>query len=295
MTTFDIMMPYYGDVSLLKLAVQSVIDQTEQSWRLTVVDDSKAEGVPEWFAALNHPQVRYQRNEANLGVVGNYRKCVSLLEYERAVIMGCDDIMLPNYLATVTEILKEHPGVAMIQPGVQVIDGAGQPHTPLVDQAKQRIYAPRETGRLLMTGEALAVSLLRGDWLYFPSLCWRSDVLKEFDFRDGLEIIQDLALVIDLAQHGEGLAVDRTLCFQYRRHHQSISSTTAAAGNRFSEAKGYFLEVADRMDAQGWPKAAKAARHHFSTRIHALTMVPGAVRGKQKDAARALLGFALRQ
>jgi glycosyltransferase involved in cell wall biosynthesis len=294
MTLFDIVLPYYGDVSLMKLAVRSVIDQTESSWRLTVVDDGAAEGVPEWFAELNHPQIRYQRNEVNLGVLGNFRKCVSLVEYERTVIMGCDDVMLPDYLAVIRSVLEEHPTVAMVQPGVQVIDGAGQPCSSLVDSAKQRIYAPKDTGRLLMSGEELAVSLLRGDWLYFPSLCWRSDALKEVDFRDGLEIIQDLALIIDLVQRGEALAVDRTLCFQYRRHQHSASSTTAVAGDRFSEAKGYFLEVADRMDAQGWPRAAKAARHHYSARIHALTMVPSALRTKQKNSTRALLDFALR-
>jgi len=294
MTTFDIMMPYYGDVALMKLAVQSIIGQTEQSWRLTVVDDGTAEGVPEWFAGLDEPRIRYQRNQVNLGVTGNFRKCVSLLEYERAVMMGCDDIMLPDYLATIRAVLDEYPTVAMVQPGVQVIDGVGAPCKPLVDQAKQRVYAPKHTGRLLMTGEALAVSLLRGDWLYFPSLCWRSDVLKAVDFRDGLEIIQDLALIIDLIQRGESLVADPTVCFQYRRHQHSASSTSAVAGSRFGEAKGYFLEVAERMEAQGWPKAAKAARHHFSTRIHALTMLPGALLAHQKDSTRALLDFAFR-
>jgi glycosyltransferase involved in cell wall biosynthesis len=295
MTIFDIMMPYYGDVALMQTAVRSVIAQTEQDWRLTVVDDGKAEGVPEWFAQLGDPRVRYQRNESNLGVVGNYRKCVSMLEYERTVIMGCDDVMLPNYLATILSVLRDHPDAAMIQPGVEVIDGTGRARGSLVDTAKRRIYAPREQGRLLMQGEELALSLLRGDWLYFPSLCWRSDALKAVDFRDGLEIIQDLALIIDLAQRGEALAVDPNLCFQYRRHQHSISSTTAAAGHRFTEAKGYFLGVAERMDAQGWPRAAKAARNHYSTRIHALTMVPGAVLGGQRDSTRALLGFALRR
>ena len=291
---FDVMMPYYGDVALMKLAVRSVIGQTEQSWRLTVVDDGTAEGVPEWFAGLGDPRVQYRRNPANLGVTGNFRKCVSLLEYERAVMMGSDDVMLPNYLATIRAVLDQYPGVAMVQPGVQVIDGAGHVCRPLVDQAKQRVYAPRQTGRMMMTGEALAVSLLRGDWLYFPSLCWRSDVLKEVDFREGLEIIQDLALIIDLIQRGESLAVDPAVCFQYRRHQHSASSAGAAAGSRFGEAKGYFLEVADRMEAQGWPKAAKAARHHFSARLHALTMLPGAVLGNQRDSARALLDFTFR-
>lgn len=294
MTTFDIMMPYYGDVGLMKLAVRSIQAQTDPDWRLTVVDDSKVEGVPEWFSGISDPRIRYQRNERNLGVVGNYRKCVSLLEYERAIIMGCDDLMMPNYLSVIRSVLAEHPEVGLIQPGVQVIDGDGRPHTSLADSAKKRIYAPRQDARLLMSGEELAVSLLRGDWLYFPSLCWRTEALKEVDFRDGLEIIQDLALIIDLAQRGEALAVDPQLCFQYRRHRNSISSTTAAAGGRFAEAKGYFLAVAERMEQEGWQRAAKAARHHYSTRIHALTMVPGAVLGGQADSTRALLGFAFR-
>ncbi|HEV2640470.1 MAG TPA: glycosyltransferase family A protein [Actinocrinis sp.] len=294
MTLFDIVMPYYGDVPMMQAAVRSVIAQTDESWRLTVVDDGQAAGVPEWFAGLGDPRIRYQRNEANLGVLGNFRKCVSLVEYERTVIMGSDDLMFPNYLAVIRSVLDEHPTVAMVQPGVQVIDGAGEPGGSLVDTAKKRIYAPREPGRLLLSGEELAVSLLRGDWLYFPSLCWRSDALKEVGFRDGLEIIQDLALIIDLVQRGEALAVDPAVCFQYRRHQHSASSTSAVAGSRFGEAKGYFLEVADRMQAQGWPRAAKAARRHFSTRVHALTMLPGAVLGGQRESARALLGFTFR-
>ena len=48
----DIMLPYYGDVALMQAAVRSVIAQSDPDWRLTVVDDGKEPGVPEWFAAL---------------------------------------------------------------------------------------------------------------------------------------------------------------------------------------------------------------------------------------------------
>jgi glycosyltransferase involved in cell wall biosynthesis len=96
MTTFDIMLPYYGDVSLMQAAVRSVQGQTNRDWRLTVVDDGKEPGVPEWFAALGDDRVRYLRNERNLGVTGNYQKCLSLTEYPYLVMMGTDDIMLPS-------------------------------------------------------------------------------------------------------------------------------------------------------------------------------------------------------
>ncbi|MFJ9518992.1 glycosyltransferase family 2 protein [Kitasatospora sp. NPDC101801] len=289
MTTLDVLLPYYGDVALMQAAVRSVLAQTDPDWRLTVVDDGKEPGVPEWFAELDDPRVSYQRNEQNLGVTGNYRKCLGLAEHEYLVFMGTDDIMLPNYVATIRAALAAHPGAAMVQPGVEVIDSAGKPSHTLADEAKRRIYAPRDQGRILMGGEELAVSLLRGNWLYFPAICWRTEAIRKTGFRDNLEIIQDLALVIDLLQAGEQMIVDDTRCFQYRRHTVSISSKSAYSGTRFTEARRYFLDVADRLDEQGWTRAAKASRLHLSARIHALTLVPGALRAGQWDGAKTLL------
>ncbi|WP_034089804.1 glycosyltransferase family 2 protein [Streptacidiphilus albus] len=292
MTTIDIMLPYYGDVALMQAAVHSVIAQSDPDWRLLVVDDGKEPGVPEWFANLGDDRVSYQRNEKNLGVTGNYDKCLGLVGAEHFVMMGTDDIMLPNYLATVRAALAQFPGAAIVQPGVQVIDGAGRPSTTLADESKRRLYAPRFTGRKLLGGEDLALSLLRGNWLYFPSLCWRTDAVRAMGFRPGLEIIQDLALVIDLLRDGEQMIVDDTLCFQYRRHAISISSASAFSGSRFTESRRYFLDEAERLDAVGWTRAAKASRLHMSSRIHALTLVPGALRAGQRAGARTLLTYA---
>lgn len=85
------------------------------------------------------------------------------------------------------------------------------------------------------------------------------------------------------------MVVDDVRAFQYRRHTVSISSKSAYSGTRFTEARRYFLDAADRLDAHGWPRAAKASRMHLSARIHALTLVPGAMRAYQWDGAKALL------
>ena len=37
--TVDILFPYYGDVSMMKQAVLSIVRQTNPDWRLIVVDD----------------------------------------------------------------------------------------------------------------------------------------------------------------------------------------------------------------------------------------------------------------
>jgi Glycosyltransferase like family 2 len=218
--------------------------------------------------------VRYQRNECNLGVTGNFQKCLDMVKQDHVVVMGSDDIMLPNYVATVSSLLEQFPSATIVQPGVQVIGSDGKPIRTLIDQTKKRIYAPKFTGTVALQGEDLAVSLLRGDWLYFPSLCWRSTAIAAVGFDSRLSVIQDLALILELVDQGAQLVASDELCFQYRRHAISASSATAANGSRFDEAQNFFFEVAGRMENRGWHRAARAARWHLSSRLHALTMLP---------------------
>ncbi|MFC8508285.1 glycosyltransferase family 2 protein [Streptomyces sp. NPDC057411] len=292
--TLDIMLPHYGDTGLMQAAVRSVLDQTDKDWRLTVVDDGKEEGVPEWFASLGDSRVRYMRNEQNLGITKNFRKCVDLVESTHFAMLGSDDLLLPNYVATMRAAIEAQPDAVIYQPGVEVIDENGEPSTTLGDEVKKRLYAPKDTGRrLVLSGEPLAANLLGGNWLYFPSIVWRAEAVKEVSFREDLSVIQDLALIIELIRRGGKLVVEPVTAFRYRRHSGSLSSSEAVSGARFGEAVRFFNEVADDLDRHGWPKAAKAARRHLSMRLHALTMVPGAVRHRQSAAARKLLGYAL--
>lgn len=294
MSRFEIMLPYYGDVRLMQDAVRSVLAQDGDDWRLTVVDDGREPGVPDWFADLGDPRVRYFRNDRNLGVTGNFNRCVQLAEYEYVVLMGCDDLMRPNYLDVVRAAADREPKAAMIQPGVEVIGSDGLPYDTLADRTKRKLYAPRSPGRALLGGEALAVSLLRGNWLYFPSICWRTEAVRRFGFRADLGVIQDLALVVDLLVAGESLATTPEVCFSYRRHAESESSAKAYSGHRFEEAKRFFVETADRLEALGWPQAAKVSRMHLSSRLHALTLLPGAARHAGRPGVSAMLRHATR-
>ena len=121
------------------------------------------------------------------------------------------------------------PEAAIIQVGVRVIDDDGAPVDPLGDKVK-RALRPRVDGPTELGGERLAPSLLRGNWLYWPSLVFRTERVQAYPFRDGLPIIQDLALVIDMVAAGETLVLDPTVCFSYRRHTGSASATSLVHG-----------------------------------------------------------------
>lgn len=274
----DVMLPFCGDEQLLREAVLSVIGQSDPHWRLTVVDDAcGGPDLRDWLSGFRDERIRYSRNDHNLGMTRNYRRCVDLARGEFVVIMGSDDLMLPNYISVVRAAHVQSPGSAMVQPGVLVIDGAGRASRTLVDWVKRR-YAPRVRGFGVLYGEQLAVSVLRANWLYFPAICWRLGPLEAVSFREDLSVTTDLALVLDLAQRGERLTVCDTTCFCYRRHRGGDSTRRAIDGTRFDEEHRFFAQVADQMDRIGWMHAARASRLHLTSRLHALALLPASIR-----------------
>lgn len=293
--TIDILLPYYGRVDHMQLSVRSVLEQTDRSWRLTVIDDGfPDESIPGWFESLRDDRVRYVRNENNLGANANYRKSLEFVTAQWFVMMGADDIMLPDYLARVRELISARSNAGFVHPGVCTIDEDGELVGGRVERGKA-LYRPRGTGIRHIAGESAAIGLARGNWMYFPAICWNADAVLPIGFRPGLNVVQDLALALDVIKAGWEVVVDDRVVFQYRRHAASDSSWRALEGTRFIEEGRFFRGVADEFTSVGWRRAARAARRHFASRINAALLIPKAIGAKNKAGVRNLslhaLGF----
>ena len=248
----EIFVPYWGDPDLLRTTVDSVRGQRDPRWTLTVVDDCYPDpSVAELFASESDQRIRYRRNEENLGIAGNFQRCLDLASGEAVVFLGCDDVMLPDYVARAHALLAAFPDADVFQPGVQVIDSAGRQVVPLGDRVKAWLR-PRTRGPLVLSGEELAASLLRGNWLYWPSLVFRTKKVQRHAFRQDLPIILDLALVLDMVADGSALVLDPAVTFAYRRHATSLSGTTLSDGSRFAQDRRYFADAAAQMRGTGW-------------------------------------------
>lgn len=283
------MMPFYGRFDHFRDAVESVRAQSDPDWRLVVVDDVYPDFEPgRWLQGLGDRRITYLRNTENLRPSRNYNKCIGLMESEFAVLMGCDDVMRPNYVAKVKDLIARHPDAAIIQPGVAVIDEHGAPSTPLADRVKA-LYRFGGHGARTYAGERLATSLLRGNWTYFPSLAWRVAELRERRFRTDLDVVQDLAMLMAITMDGGSLVLDDDVCFDYRRHSTSVSAVTGPDGSKFRQESTLFAEVATACEALGWRRAARAARVHLTSRLNALTELPGALRAGDPEGRRVLL------
>jgi glycosyltransferase involved in cell wall biosynthesis len=262
-------MPYHGDPGLFRDAVRSVLAQTDPAWTLHVIEDGSNPDfdTAAWLGGLDHPRVTYARNPERLGVCGNFQRCLDSSTGPYVVFLGCDDIMLPDYVRTVRRLIARFPAADVLLPGVAVIDSAGDPAQPLGDRIKRAI-APRLDGPAELRGERLLASLMHGNWTYFPAFCWRRESIASRGFRSDLPTTLDLELLSQVLIGGGAMALDPTVVFHYRRHAESASSRTAASLDRFDEEARLLEELAAQCRSVGWSRAARAARWRVTSRLH---------------------------
>lgn len=279
--TIDIALPFYGDVALMKQTVHSILNQSNPDWKLIVVDDGYPdESIPGWFQSLDDSRISYQRNSSNLGANGNFQKCLGLLSADYCMVMGADDLLEPTFVERITQVIVENPGISIVHPGVKVINEDNLEISTRSDHVKTSIRETQGYSRILK-GEPLAKSLMKGNWMYFPSIVWKTKTIQEIGFRPGFHVCQDLGLAMDLIMQGGEMLLINDEIFRYRRHQNSDSSVKAVSGERFLEEKRFFRVMARDLKKTGWPSASRAAKIHSTSRLHAASLIPSCIALRQ--------------
>jgi len=284
-------MPFYGDPEQFQIAVMSVLNQSDPNWTLTVLDDCYPDLAPgTWLRGLGDTRISYVRNETNLLPSKNYNKALEMASGEFMMLMGCDDVLLPDFVARSSELIQlADPTIGLIQPGVRVIDEEGNPKKSLADKVKIRIGPWPKSGIHVISGENAHRSLLRGNWTYFPSILWRRSAIDEQRFRTDLNIVQDLSMILDLIENGFGILIDSEVTFLYRRHRASLSGATGSDGSKFAQERVLFAEAAARAQQRGWNDSYRAATNRLLSRLNSAVEIPSAVLRRDSSAIKALV------
>lgn len=262
----DILLPYWGDFKFFKETVDSVLAQTNQNWRLTVYDDAyPSDKASKYIQKVSDSRIVYFRHEKNIGITANFNFAVRNATAPYCCVIGCDDVLLPNY---VEQALSRIGSATFYQPGVIIIDKNSNPYLPLADRVK-RLLRPKKSG--IYSGEGLAISLCQGNWLYFPSIVWKTSTLKQYEFNEKFKIAEDVVVELNMIIDGHDLYLDNGPTFLYRRFSESLSSKEKGkSGVRFNEEDEVYEYFAKKFKAKGWHKAARTAKLRLTSRIHRL-------------------------
>jgi glycosyltransferase involved in cell wall biosynthesis len=118
--------PTYNYAHYLGAAITSVLEQSYPHFELLIVDDCSTDATDAVVAGFDDPRLRFVRNERNLGIVGNWNRCLELTRTPFVALLHADDLYLPQMLERSLAVLRAQPAVGYSYSAFYQIDAQGQ-------------------------------------------------------------------------------------------------------------------------------------------------------------------------
>jgi glycosyltransferase involved in cell wall biosynthesis len=131
----SVLIPTYNqDPGLLRRAIESVVSQAGEAGLqdLWVVDNGSEQGNPEEVVrSAGQGRVKFHRNEKNLGIAGNFNRCIELARGQWIHLLHSDDEVCPGFYKEARAIAeREQPEVIAFRSHYMDASGALRDATP---------------------------------------------------------------------------------------------------------------------------------------------------------------------
>lgn len=121
-TLVTVAIPTFNRAHFLERAARSVLDQTHRNLELWIYDNASEDDTPAVCARLvDDPRVRIVRHESNIGFVPNQNAAYGGGAGEYILVIGDDDILRPDFLASTVPVLDASPQVGLVHTAFELI------------------------------------------------------------------------------------------------------------------------------------------------------------------------------
>ena len=280
--------PYYSAPEYLREALESLLSQTHLNWEAVVVDDASPNSVADLIAEFNDRRITYVRNETNLGLAANWNKALALTNAPLVCILHSDDLLEPQYASTMVDLMTTNPDATAGHCRVSIIGPDGLPRRTLTDAVKQ-VIQPKAKGLVVSVGEDGLASMLRGSWIYCPTLCFRRSHLPSVPFDNSWRFMLDFDLIARIFLNGQQIIGTTSKLYRYRRHDGAQTRVLTNELTRFEEELAFYGQMYRAAKERQWLTAQRHAKRATVIRLHLLLQVAARlVRLRFASAARAL-------
>jgi glycosyltransferase involved in cell wall biosynthesis len=118
--TITVAIPSFNKEKYIDRCLKGILAEKENIAKIILVDNCSEDKTFE-LAKKYEPAIKCYRNETNLGMAGNWNRCIDLCQNEWLMIFHADDEMLPGAIAKYLEFIKKYPSVGMIQAAANTI------------------------------------------------------------------------------------------------------------------------------------------------------------------------------
>lgn len=213
----SVCIPVYNGADFIAESVASVLAQTRGDFELVVCDNVSSDRTAEIVRAIPDPRLTYIRNERNLGLVGNFNRCLSLARAAYVCVWHHDDVMLPRNLEEKVRVLDAYPWVGLVHSNILQIDATGR--------ALGEHWAADSRRDYIEDGTTYFERLVRGfDLICCPSVVARRECYERLGgFSDRITSATDWEMWLRIALHYDVACLGEPL-IKCRWHGANVSS-----------------------------------------------------------------------
>jgi hypothetical protein len=121
-----VLMSVYNGEKYLREAIDSVLNQTFDSFELLIIDDASTDGTAEILRSLSDSRIRITRNKKNIGAYKSANRGLKLARGKYVARLDADDIAMPTRIERQAQYLDEHLEVGLVVSRVNVINERGE-------------------------------------------------------------------------------------------------------------------------------------------------------------------------
>lgn len=118
----SVCIPAYNSAGYIMDTVNSILNQTYRNLELVVVDDCSTDDTYEVLCAIQDERLKLYRNEHNLGMSGNWNRCLKLCSGEYVKLICADDLLAENALELEVSALEEHSTAVIAESDTKLVD-----------------------------------------------------------------------------------------------------------------------------------------------------------------------------
>lgn len=237
---FSIILPVRNGMPHILDSVNSVLSQTYSNFKLHILDNNSTDGTLDWCMSINDARVEVLTSKISLSIEESWGRIVDIEKNEFIIMFAHDDILLPNYLKNINNLINQYPHAKLYQTNGELIDDNGalirkcQPIKEIEtskDYLQARFHGKRDvfgTGYVMRSQAYDAI----GGIPKFNKLSFADDALWLMLIGDGLK------------------ACCKSNSIQVRIHENSMSATNPSNWFGFLEAIKQFSEFLDEFEKQ---------------------------------------------
>lgn len=199
--TVSVCIPVFNRARMAIAAIQSALAQEVPGLEVVAVDDCSTDGAWEAMNELTDARLRLIRNEANLGLFGNFNRCLDLARGKYLRILCSDDRLVPGGLGREVALMEANPTVVLLSSRGWTVDGHHRRLIRFGDHFPAGIYAGHK-----------AITDILWTWAYYgynplnlPSgiLLRKKAISKAGGFCEGIPAAGDVDLWLRVLRFGD--------------------------------------------------------------------------------------------